>query len=451
MPLDILMPALSPTMEKGTLVQWTKSVGDKVRTGDIVAEVETDKTAIDVVADADGVLSEIFVANGTTDVLVNFVIGRIALNGESNKLAATLQGNAVPATDTLSNRSAAAAEMPTVITNSQPGRIFASPIAKRLMAEAHIDSQSLTGTGPNGRIIERDVQAALSPSDSKPLLVSNGSRTPLAQRLESELESNTIRLEVDARRYFEPGSFDEVPHDALRMTIARRLSESKRDVPHFYLVADCAVGKLLKLRDELNLPRYQGEEPAYRLSINDFIIKAYALALHKVPDANVSFAQDAMLKHRHADIAVAVAIPGGLLTPIIRRAEEKAIAAIAAETRDLASRAKHRKLKPEEYNGGSASISNLGMYGVQEFTAIINPPQATILAVGAAARRVVANPDDSTSVDWIMRVTLSVDHRAVDGATAAQLLGLFKRLIENPIGLLVENPGSGRTYDDDRR
>jgi len=448
MPLDILMPALSPTMEKGTLVQWTKSVGDKVRTGDIVAEVETDKTAIDVVADSDGVLSEIFVANGTTDVLVNVVIGRIALNGESNKLAANLQDNAVSATDTLSNRSAAAAEMPTVIANSQPGRVFASPIARRLMAEAGIDSQSLTGTGPNGRIIERDVQAALSRSVSKPLLVSNGSRTPLAQRRESELESNTMRLEVDARRHFEPGSFDEVPHDALRMTIARRLSESKRDVPHFYLVADCAVGTLLKLRDELNLPLYQGEEPAHRLSINDFIIKAYALALHKVPDANVSFAQDAMLRHRHADIAVAVAIPGGLLTPIIRRAEEKAIAAISAEIRDLASRAKHRKLKPEEYSGGSASISNLGMYGVQEFTAIINPPQATILAVGAAARRVVANADDSTSVDWIMRVTLSVDHRAVDGATAAQLLVLFKRLIENPIGMLVDNVGSGRTCDD---
>ena len=447
MPLDILMPALSPTMEKGTLVQWTKSVGEKVRTGDIVAEVETDKTAIDVVADSDGVLCEIFVANGTTDVLVNVVIGRIALNGESIKSAEPLQDNAVSTTDRLSIRTAAAAETPTLIVNSQAGRIFASPIAKRLMAEASIDSRSLTGTGPNGRILERDVKAALSRSDSPLLSDLSGLASPLTERGESAHEPNTGRSEVDARRYFEPGTFNEVPHDALRMTIARRLSESKRDVPHFYLVADCAVGKLLKLRDELNVPVYQGEKPTHRLSINDFIIKAYALALHKVPDANVSFAQDAMLRHHHADIALAVAIPGGLLTPIIRRAEEKTIAAISAEARDLASRAKHRKLTSEEYSGGSASVSNLGMYGVQEFTAIINPPQATILAVGAVARRVVVDEDDSTSVDWIMRVTLSVDHRAVDGVTAAQLLGFFKRLIENPIGLLVENPGPGRTRD----
>ena len=235
------------------------------------------------------------------------------------------------------------------------------------------------------------------------------------------------------------------------MIIARRLSQSKREIPHFYLATECAVGKLIKLRDELNVPLYQGDEPAHRLSINDFIIKAYALALIKVPDANVSFAEDAMLRHRHVDIAVAVAIPGGLLTPIIRRAEEKTITAISLEARDLASRSKHRKLKPEEYTGGSASISNLGMYGVQEFTAIINPPQATILAVGAAARRVVANEDDSTSVDWIMRVTLSVDHRAVDGATAAQVLGFFKHLIENPIGMLLENSGPGRTFDGNRQ
>ena len=262
---------------------------------------------------------------------------------------------------------------------------------------------------------------------------------------------NKLQIEEDVRQYFESGSFDVVPHDALRVTMARRLSESKSNIPHFYLSADCAVGKLLKLREELNAPNIHFDESGLELSINDFVIKAYALALSKVPEANVSFAEDAMLRHRHVELAVAVAIPGGLVTPIIRKAETKTITALSAQVRDLAKRAKLRKLKHEEYSGGTAGVSNLGMYGVQEFTAIINPPQATILAVGAARRCVVASDDDRACVEWMMRVTLSVDHRAVDGATAARLLGAFKRFVENPMVLLIDSAPLGRTPNGNSR
>lgn len=425
MPIDILMPALSPTMEKGTLIQWTKSVGDKVRIGDLIAEVETDKATMDVEASADGVLSAIFVPAGTADVLVNIAIGAISVEGEISQPAPSSQANG-------------SADVALIVVNGAgTGRIFASPIAKRLMAEAGIDPGSLSGTGPHGRILERDVKAALAEQERGNAVVAEPSRNiePALASPASQLEHTTGGSDI--RKLFDADSYDEVPHDAMRITIARRLTESKRTVPHFYVSTDCAIDRLLGLRKELNGASSTGGESGHRLSINDFVIKALALALRKVPDANVSFSDDAMLRHRHVDIGVAVAIPGGLLTPVIRKADIKTISAISNEVKELADRAKNRKLKPEEYSGGTASVSNLGMYGVKEFAAIINPPQATILAVGAAERRLVVNNDDSTSVASIVRVTLSADHRAVDGATAGQLLGAFKDLIENPLAILI--------------
>lgn len=425
MPIDILMPALSPTMEKGTLIQWTKSVGDKVCIGDVVAEAETDKATIDVEASADGVLSAILVPGGTPDVLVNIAIGRISVEGEVSRPAPSSQADG------------GADVAPIVVNGVGAGRIFASPIAKRLMAEAGIDSGSLAGSGPHGRILERDVKAALVERERGNAVVAESSQSIQPALVPPASQLGRTEGSSDIRKLFDEDSYDEVPHDALRITIARRLAESKRTVPHFYVSTDCAIDKLLGLRKELNEASSASSESGHRLSINDFVIKALSLALRKVPDANVSFSDDAMLRHRHVDIGVAVSIPGGLLTPVIRKADIKTISAISSEVKELADRAKNRKLKPQEYSGGTASVSNLGMYGVKEFAAIINPPQATILAVGAAKRRVVVNDDDSTSIATIVRVTLSADHRAVDGATAGQLLGAFKDLVENPLAMLI--------------
>jgi pyruvate dehydrogenase E2 component (dihydrolipoamide acetyltransferase) len=453
MPIDILMPALSPSMEKGTLVQWNKSVGDKVRSGEAIAEVETDKTTVDVVADADGILSVILVSNGTADVPVHVVIGRIALDGESLEVSSPKSKNAAVVTQPETRDAVEAIAMPALPEPHQARRIFASPIAKRLMDEARMDIQRVTGTGPHGRIIQRDVEAALAQRDRSSSSSLDGSQRTPASKGGFLQSANVAHVEEDIRQFFEPGSFDELPHDALRITIARRLTAAKRNIPHFYLAADCAVGKLLRLREELNASMKHIDSEGHQLSINDFVVKAYALALCEVPDANVSYTEDAMLRHRQVDIAMAVAIPGGLVTPIIRHADQHSITTLSAQARDLVNRAQRRKLMQDEYIGGTAGVSNLGMYGVEEFTAIINPPQATILAVGAATRRVMALDDDRTSVDWMMRVTLSVDHRAVDGATAAQLLGSFKRLVENPMGLLIERVRSlnGRSHHGDNR
>lgn len=420
MPVDILMPALSPSMEKGTLLRWTRAIGDTIRTGDVIAEVETDKATMDVEATVDGKLSSMLISAGTTDVPVNIVIGTIALDGEETR--------AVPSSQEMAAQGAGdLAPAGTAIAANSGGRLFASPIAKRLIAEAGLDANTLVGTGPHGRIVERDVKAAIaarkipSPPAAASLLPQSVAAAP----------SPAAQAE-DARKFYQPGSFSEEPHDAMRLTIARRLLESKQTVPHFYVAADCSIDALLALRAQLN-----GGNGAAKLSINDFVIKAMAIALRQVPDANVTFCDDAMLRHRQVDIGVAVAIPGGLLTPIVRNADSKTITAISAEVRELADRAKNRRLRPEEYTGGTASVSNLGMYGVQDFTAIINPPQSTILAVGAAERRLVPDDEGSSHVATIMRVTLSADHRAVDGATAAQLVGAFRRLVENPMTMLI--------------
>jgi len=305
-------------------------------------------------------------------------------------------------------------------------RIFSSPLARRLAKDAGIDLARIQGSGPHGRIIARDVEAAKSGKG-----LGAPAAAPGAPPLQAPSDDKIIAL-------FEPGSFELAPHDNMRKIIARRLVEAKLAIPHFYLTLDCQIGKLLAAREEINAaaPKDKDGKPAYKLSVNDFVIKALALALQRVPSANVSWTESAMIKHRHSDIGVAVAIPGGLITPIVRKAESKSLSVISGEMKDFAARARARRLKPEEYQGGSSAVSNLGMLGIKDFTAVINPPQTTILAVGASEERAVAR-GGKIEAAWIMSVTLSCDHRAVDGALGAELIGAFKTLIENPVMMVV--------------
>ena len=306
------------------------------------------------------------------------------------------------------------------------GRIFSSPLARRLAKEAGIEIGRVQGTGPHGRVIARDIEAAKSGTGLRPS--GPAAAAPMAVRAPSDEK---------IRALFEPGSYEVVPHDNMRKIIAQRLTESKLTIPHFYLTVDCAIDKLLSAREEINAtaPEHDGK-PAYKISVNDFVIKALALALQKVPEANVTWTEGAMLKHKHSDVGVAVAIKGGLITPVVRKAEQKSLSAISNEMKDFAGRARARKLKPEEYQGGSTAVSNLGMYGIKDFYAVINPPHATILSVGAGeARPVVRN--GNIEIAQVMTVGLSTDHRAVDGALGAQLLGAFRQFIENPVMMLV--------------
>lgn len=440
MPIDILMPALSPTMEKGNLVQWLKAVGDKVCAGDALVEIETDKATMEVQAAADGVLLSIVVPMGTRDIAVNQLIGSIAAEGESVGKPGDPSRFAAPTTDaSLPANAPVLTHAPAVpaINGADAGRIFASPIARRLMVEAGLDPATVAGSGPRGRILERDIGAALAAARTAVAAAhgeakSNEPHAEPVQRLPALSDDGRVRA------LFEAGSYVEAPHDSMRLTIARRLSEAKLTVPHFYLSADCAIDALLALRQQFNdaAPASRDGERAYRLSVNDFVIRALALALMQVPDANVSFTETAMLRHARADIAVAVAVPGGLMTPIVRGAETKTLAAISNEVKELAARARSRQLRPDEYQGGTSSVSNLGMYGVKDFAAIVNPPQASILAVGKGEQRVIAR-DGAPAVATLMSVTLSADHRAIDGATGAQLLSAFKALIERPMATLV--------------
>jgi pyruvate dehydrogenase E2 component (dihydrolipoamide acetyltransferase) len=449
MPIDILMPALSPTMEKGNLSRWLKKEGDKIKPGDVIAEIETDKATMEVEAIDEGVLAKIVVPEGTTDVPVNDVIGLIAGEGEDAKAVAATKVLPHPAAATVPSpqqtapreQAAPRQEVSTPASpaqatsavpkplNGEPGpRLFASPLARRIAKNSGLDLALITGSGPHGRIIERDVKVAIAHAPAA-LRAPGSPSIPLPPpALSDEL----------IRKNFVDGSFDEVPHDQMRKIIAQRLIEASRKIPHFYLSADCNLDALISLREEINAaaPRDKEGTPAYKISVNDFIIKALALALIRVPDANVTWTETAMLKHRHADIGVAVAIPNGLITPIVRAAETKSLSAISSEMKDFSARARTRKLKPEEYQGGSSAVSNLGMFGIKNFSAIINPPQATILAIGAAEQRVIAK-DGAPAVATLMSVTLSCDHRAVDGALGAQLLAAFKNLIEKPAGMLV--------------
>ncbi len=446
MPTNILMPALSPTMEKGNLAKWLKKEGDTIKSGDIIAEIETDKATMEVEAVDEGILARIVVPEGTADVAVNEIIGVIAAEGEDAKAAAAPAKAEAPKSEapkTEAPKAAPAAAAPAAASAAAPvassgERPFASPLARRLAKEAGLDLSKVQGSGPHGRIVEKDVEAAkkgggakaapaAAPATAAPATAPKPAGAPLA----------TGPSDEQVKKLFAPDSYEEVPHDGMRKTIARRLLEAKQTVPHFYVTVDCELDALLKLRGELNAaaPEKDGK-PAYKLSVNDMVIKALALALKAVPDANVSWTENAMLKHKHADVGVAVSIPGGLITPIIRDACHKSLSQISNEMKDMAARAKARKLKPEEYQGGTTAVSNLGMFGVKDFAAIVNPPHATILAVGAGEQRAVVK-GGQLAVATVMSVTLSTDHRAVDGALGAELLAAFKGYIEKPMAMLV--------------
>jgi len=401
MPIEIRMAALSPEMTEGTLVQWLKQVGDAVAQGEPLLEIEGDKAVVEVPAPQAGVLAAIAVPAGSERVAVDTVIGWLSAAGEAE--AGALPAATAPPTAPAAAAAATAASVARApaSTQSQPPaeRIFASPLARRLANEQHVDIAQLRGSGPNGRILKADVEAAAParPAASAP-----------AQ-----------------------AAYEELPHSSMRRVIASRLADAKRNIPHFYLTIDCEVDALLAAREQANRL-----EPDLRLSVNDCVVKAAALALRKVPAANVAWTDDAIRRFRDVDIAVAVGTPGGLITPIVRRADTKGLAALSREMRELAARAMENRLRPEEFQGGGFTVSNLGMHGIREFSAIINPPQACILAVGAAEQRPVVR-DGALAVATLMTCTLSVDHRCVDGVLGAQFLAAFKRFVEAPIALAL--------------
>ncbi|MEO9774720.1 pyruvate dehydrogenase complex dihydrolipoamide acetyltransferase [Roseibium sp.] len=448
MPINITMPALSPTMEEGNLAKWLVKEGDKVSAGDVIAEIETDKATMEVEAVDEGTVGKIVVPDGTEGVKVNALIavlledgedaGAIDISGGASDASGAPSGgdkaSAVPDSAPVIETGAAAASEPVPAPKAADGgRIFASPLARRLAQLNGLDLKALKGTGPHGRVIKRDIEAALE--------AGTGKAAPAAAEAPKAAAAPALATGPSADqvlKLYDEGSYELVPHDGMRKTIAKRLTESKQTIPHFYVSVDCELDALLALRAQLNsaAPKDKEGTPAYKLSVNDMTIKALALALRDVPDANVSWTDDNMVLHKHADVGVAVSIPGGLITPIIRRAEEKSLSVISNDMKDLGKRAKERKLKPEEYQGGTTAVSNMGMMGVKNFSAVVNPPHATILAVGAGEKRPVVK-DGELSVATVMSVTLSTDHRCVDGALGAQVLGAFKGYIENPMSMLV--------------
>ena len=442
MPTNILMPALSPTMEKGNLARWLKKEGDKIKAGDVLAEIETDKATMEYEAVDEGTLAKIVVPEGTQDVAVNAVIAVMVGEGEDVKVAGAnvaKSTTAPKATEPTKKQAAPPPQSAAPPTTQQPAksvassgsnRVFSSPLARRLAKDAGVDVNRVQGSGPHGRVIARDIEDVKS---GKGLRAPGAAAAPAGgATIAPSMSDNQIRA------LYEEGSYDFVPHDGMRRTIAQRLTASVQTVPHFYLTMDCSIGNLMAAREEINdaAPKDKDGKPAYKLSVNDFVIKALALALQRIPDANASWTEGGMLKHKHSDVGVAVALPGGLITPIVRNAESKSLSSISKEMRDLAARARARKLKPPEYLGGTSSVSNLGMYGIKDFTAVINPPHATILAVGAGEERAIVK-DGKIEAAHIMSVTMSCDHRAVDGALGAQLIGAFRTLIENPVMMVV--------------
>jgi pyruvate dehydrogenase E2 component (dihydrolipoyllysine-residue acetyltransferase) len=446
MPINILMPALSPTMEKGNLSKWLKKEGDKVKSGDVIAEIETDKATMEVEAVDDGTIARIVVPEGTADVPVNDVIAVLAGEGEDVKSAgaAAVAPAAKPAPQQVPTEATKAAPVAApapaapvasapasapAAVSAGPQHLFSSPLARRLAKDFGIDLSAVVGSGPHGRIVARDVEAAKSGKGLRPAVAPAAIATaaPAAGPSDQQI-----------RALFTEGSYEAVPHDTMRKVIAQRLTAAKRDIPHYYLTSDCDITRLVAAREEINAaaPKNKEGKPVYKLSVNDFVIKALAMALQRVPDTNVTWTEGAMLRHKGSDVSVAVSIPSGLITPVIRNAHAKSVSAISAEMKDMAARARARKLKPEEYQGGTSSVSNLGMYGIKDFTAVINPPQSTILAVGMGEERAVVR-HGKIEIATIMSVTLSCDHRAIDGALGAELVAAFRTLIENPIMMVV--------------
>ncbi|MEO1090975.1 MAG: pyruvate dehydrogenase complex dihydrolipoamide acetyltransferase [Pseudomonadota bacterium] len=425
MPIQILMPALSPTMTEGTVATWQKQEGDKVEPGDVIAEIETDKATMEVEAVDEGVLGRILVPAGSENVAVNTPIAILLAEGEDAAAAEPPPTpNAAPSVGVaeVSASPAPAAPTPAAQPRNNGERVLASPLAKRMAKQAGLDLAALTGTGPHGRIIKADIEAALAAGAG-----TVPSARPLAGAIEAPVAGDTtpaVGVPSDPH--------EVVPLNTMRRTIARRLAQAKRDIPHFYLTMAVELDSLLRLRGELNGRR----DADYKLSVNDFVIKACAMALRRVPDANASFGGDVLYRFTNVDVAVAVAIDGGLITPIVRGADQKGLALISNEMKELAERARAGKLQPEEYQGGGFTISNLGMYGVREFSAVINPPQACILAVGAAEQRPVVK-EGALAIATVMSATLSVDHRVVDGALGAELLQQVKSILQDPLQLLL--------------
>jgi len=424
MPIEILMPALSPTMTEGALASWQKSVGDRVEAGDVVAEIETDKATIEIEAADAGVLGKILVEAGTGNIAVNRPIALILSDGESPTDLEAFQaaGTAQAAGGPFASGEGAepeAADGSISEHRADKTRLFASPLARRIAALSDIDLTRVAGSGPNGRIVKNDVEAAADKASAPPapVVTDDTGPRPASPALPAVADDAVL---------------DVLPHSAMRRTIAARLTQAKRDIPHFYLSVDCRLDACLTLRAELN-----GRAGAdYRLSVNDFVVRAAALAMREVPAVNASWGEDAIARLRQVDISVAVALEEGLITPIVRNAGHKGLSAISNEIKALAERARAGELAPEEYQGGSFSISNLGMYGIDRFAAIINPPQSCILAVGAGEQRPVVT-DGALGVATVMTCTLSADHRVVDGALGAEFLGAFRRIIEDPLTLLL--------------
>jgi len=471
MAISITMPALSPTMEHGRLARWLVSEGDAVAPGDVIAEIETDKATMEVEAVDEGVLARLVVPEGTDNVKVGSLIAVLKEEGDDdaavealiaaagdgsagagNKAAegkgedaveeaaekappATAQSAPVTAPPAAQSARAPAAASPASSAPPAPsaggggkGRVFATPLARRMAGQAGIDLAAISGSGPRGRIVKADVERAIGGG-----VATTASAAPATPTAAMAAATTTAAAPLPAE-----GEYELVAVDSMRRVIAERLTLSKQTVPHFYLSVDCAIDRLLAARKRINASAPKGPDgaPAWKISVNDFIIKAWAMALMRVPRANAVWTDEGIRLYKRADVAVAVAIDGGLITPVIRGAEGKSLSAISAEMKELAARARERKLAPEEYTGGATSISNLGMYGVQQFAAVINPPQSTILAVGKGEPRPVVEGGE-VKVRTMMTVTLSVDHRAVDGALGAQLLSAFRQLVEEPALMLA--------------
>jgi pyruvate dehydrogenase E2 component (dihydrolipoamide acetyltransferase) len=459
MSINITMPALSPTMEEGKLAKWHVKEGDKVSSGDVIAEIETDKATMEVESIDEGTIGKILVPEGTEGVKVNAVIAVILTEGESagdikTDAPAPTAKAPEPAKAEEAKAAAPAAQMPTATTGSavapvpapkaasaaapapaaNGARVFASPLAKRLAKEAGIEISAIAGSGPHGRVVKADVEGAKS--GKIPLKAAAAPAAASASSGGAALAGGMTKQQVLA--LYPEGSYDLVPNDGMRKVVAARLTESKQTVPHFYLTLDCKIDALLQAREQINAaaPKSKDGKPEFKLSVNDFVMKAWAAALMKVPTANATWAGDSILYHKHADVAVAVAVPGGLFTPVVKACDTKSLRQISEEVKDLATRARNKKLAPHEYQGGSSSVSNLGMYGIREFAAVINPPHGTILAVGAGEERVYVEKGE-IKTGTFMTVTLSCDHRAVDGALGAELLSAFKGLIETPVMMLA--------------
>ena len=465
MATEILMPALSPTMEEGKLAKWLVKEGQAIKAGDVIAEIETDKATMEVEASDEGTVGKILVEEGTEGVKVNTPIAMLLADGESADAVATSKGSSKPpappsarierpaatpavpqaaaATSTQARPAGVGGPPPAAAGQRQGarpaaanghGRIFASPLARRLAKELGVDVGTLRGSGPRGRIIRRDVESALKGGGAQARTSRPGTAvTPVAggaQALAQPMPDDKVLA------LYEKGSYDVIPHDGMRKIIAQRLTLSKQTIPHFYLTVECRIDNLLRAREQINAKAPKEGPRAYKLSVNDFVIKALALALVQVPAANVTWTDGGTLRHKYADVGVAVAVEGGLFTPIIRHAELKSLSEISNEMRDLAERARKRRLAPHEYQGGTTSISNLGMYGIKSFEAVINPPHATILAVGTGEKRPIA-VGDKIEVGTVMSCTLSGDHRVVDGAVGAELLNALKMLLEEPVRMLV--------------